>query len=598
MKFGKRLMSMALALVMIFGLTVNASAAASQNVTAKLSPDITVKLGNATQAMVDANGAPVYPVLYNGTTYLPVRAIGDMLGLDVAWVPFNRTVMLAGFAAHTNLKNTSDEANSGAASGAKPVNITARIDPGVIVEYNGKAQKMTDASGSPVYPMLYNGTTYLPVRAVSDMLDVDVTWNQDTRTVTLVKSTGMTSYQWEFGVYNYFDFGNGVKARTQSDEITVTYRGGKTETFGFNNVSDLRAALEKADCSESLIDKAVEIFVSDHNQILANTPKPVSPFKDIQTSNGNRIETINDTCIACTWGKLDWSTADDGYVTVTVNELAGSNTRIQVHVSWANDYNFSVSDRSEYLAQGEWLIPLRNGSAEYVVRLSYASLACEHMRTEAEQAEMNDYHRASSLVAKFNAEINNPEAVWTMSTPRADFEKAPKTQAKAKELTKNCKSDTEKVTAIFNWITNNIKYDHALANSIQACENAANSTCSLDNPNGRHTTLAPSDALDYYDLDKILTNKSGVCVHYAVLTVGMLRSVGVPCRTVTGLGYGNGEWYGHAWVEISPNVTGLNKTALGAGTGTDGWTRLDPTYMANGSDPTNDNNYKTDSFDF
>ena len=597
MKFGKRLVSLALALVMIFGLTVNASAAVSQSVTAKLSPDITVKLGNETQAMADANGDPVYPILYNGTTYLPVRAVADIMGLDVTWFAASRTVILAGFAAHTDL-NASDEADSKTAPDAASKDIAVQIDPGVIVEYNGKAQKMTDANGGAVYPMLYNGTTYLPIRAVSDMLDVDVTWNQNTRTVALVKSTGMTSYQWEFGVYDYFDFGNGVKARTQFDEIEVTYRDGKTETFGFNDTDSLRIALAKADCSESLIDKAVGIFVSDHNQILANTPKPVSPFKDIQTSSGNRIETVSDTCIACTWGKLDWSTANDGYVIVTVNELAGSNTRIQVHVSWANDYNFSTSDRSEYLTQGEWLIPLRNGSAEYVVRLNYDSLACEHMRTEAEQAEMNDYHRASSLIAKFNAEINNPEAVWTMSTPRTDFEKAPKTQAKAKELTKNCKSDAEKVTAIFNWVTNNIKYDQTLANSIQAYENATGDACSSRNPDGRHTTLAPSDALDYYDLDKILTNKTGVCVHYAILTVGMLRSVGVPCRTAAGEAYLNNEWIGHAWVEISPNITGLNKTALGAGAGTDGWIRLDPTNAHIPNITSNDNNYKTDSFYF
>ena len=83
MKLGKRLVSLALALVMVFSLTVNASAATAENIQVQLSPNITVKYNGTIQNMADVNGTPVYPLLYGGTTYLPVRAVANMLGVNV-----------------------------------------------------------------------------------------------------------------------------------------------------------------------------------------------------------------------------------------------------------------------------------------------------------------------------------------------------------------------------------------------------------------------------------------------------------------------------------------------------------------------------------
>lgn len=63
--------------------------------------------------------------------------------------------------------------------------ISAYLDSGITVQYNGETQVMKDAAGARVYPISYNGTTYLPVRAVSDMLGVEVNWDQATKTVQL-----------------------------------------------------------------------------------------------------------------------------------------------------------------------------------------------------------------------------------------------------------------------------------------------------------------------------------------------------------------------------------------------------------------------------
>ena len=53
------------------------------------------------------------------------------------------------------------------------------------IKYYGEVQNMKDGSGNPVYPIVYEGTTYLPVRAVSDMMGIPVDWDASTKTVIL-----------------------------------------------------------------------------------------------------------------------------------------------------------------------------------------------------------------------------------------------------------------------------------------------------------------------------------------------------------------------------------------------------------------------------
>ena len=66
--------------------------------------------------------------------------------------------------------------------------ISAYLNHGLTVEYNDVDQVMVDANGAKVIPITYNGSTYLPVRAVSNMLGVQVGWDEATQTVLLGNS--------------------------------------------------------------------------------------------------------------------------------------------------------------------------------------------------------------------------------------------------------------------------------------------------------------------------------------------------------------------------------------------------------------------------
>ncbi len=73
---------------------VAAADAVRRNITAELRPDIAVEMNGTKQTLKDANGNVISPIIYNGSTYLPVRAVGELAGMTVYWDENNQTVEL------------------------------------------------------------------------------------------------------------------------------------------------------------------------------------------------------------------------------------------------------------------------------------------------------------------------------------------------------------------------------------------------------------------------------------------------------------------------------------------------------------------------
>jgi thioester reductase-like protein len=44
----------------------------------------------------DSTGASTYPITYNGTTWLPVKSIGDVLGAQIGWNAAANSVLIDG----------------------------------------------------------------------------------------------------------------------------------------------------------------------------------------------------------------------------------------------------------------------------------------------------------------------------------------------------------------------------------------------------------------------------------------------------------------------------------------------------------------------
>lgn len=65
-----------------------------QSIQAELRPDFTVVIDGAERTFKNVNGEVVNPILYNGSTYLPIRAIGEIMGKEVTWYEDQKRIEL------------------------------------------------------------------------------------------------------------------------------------------------------------------------------------------------------------------------------------------------------------------------------------------------------------------------------------------------------------------------------------------------------------------------------------------------------------------------------------------------------------------------
>ena len=78
---------------------------------------------------------------------------------------------------------------------------TIEVEDGIGISLNGATFIPWDANGREVSVFLYNGTTYVPVRAVSEAMGMDVQFNSTTRTVQLTTADRVAAQQPNSGSY-------------------------------------------------------------------------------------------------------------------------------------------------------------------------------------------------------------------------------------------------------------------------------------------------------------------------------------------------------------------------------------------------------------
>ncbi|MDO7907945.1 stalk domain-containing protein [Paenibacillus sp. JX-17] len=134
---------------------------------------------------------------------------------------------IAAGAAALTLLSTS----AGVYAGSSLQQIKAFLDPTMKFQVNGQPFQPQNDKGAVLVPITYQGTTYLPVRAISKALGVNVDFNNKTNTVFLGEKGDGVSIA---GSING-DF------RTKDPQLT-TYNGKDFKDVFFNNASGRRSS--------------------------------------------------------------------------------------------------------------------------------------------------------------------------------------------------------------------------------------------------------------------------------------------------------------------------------------------------------------------
>ena len=199
----KKLISAALCSVMAVSGTINASAAEIIKHEAELRPDISIIIDDDVTYFKSASGEYVYPILFRDSTYLPLRAIGEIMGKNVNWDEKNKTITLSG--ERDSYRNTSKASYER----RDDIKIEIRKDFKIVVD--GKEVQFKDANGKRVYPILYNGSTYLPLRAIGEIMDCDVIWDGGAKSITLEESALTVTDADSFEEKNKFGIIDGIE---------------------------------------------------------------------------------------------------------------------------------------------------------------------------------------------------------------------------------------------------------------------------------------------------------------------------------------------------------------------------------------------------
>lgn len=100
-------------------------------------------------------------------------------------------------------------------------NIT--VYPGVNIYIDDQKLDPKDVNGNPVEVFVYNGTTYLPVRAVSEALGKPVQWEGSTNSVYVGKHTGDKPAVWLNDLDYFFKRGGWTLGSTKIDNLGVKH---------------------------------------------------------------------------------------------------------------------------------------------------------------------------------------------------------------------------------------------------------------------------------------------------------------------------------------------------------------------------------------
>lgn len=226
------------------------SSFAATTVKAELSPDFTIVIDGKERTFYSADGEEAHPIVYNGTTYLPLRAIGEIMGKNVNWDESTMTVTLSGSRTAENVKGKPDK-------NADTETIRVQIMDEFKIVVDGETQKFKDADGNRVYPMLYNGSTYLPLRSIGEIMGKTVSWNADTETVTLG------------GDYTVTDADSfGSSQTSTSNKETITESEAKEIALEHAGISSKKATFVKSklDWEDGRRVYEVEFYADDYTE--------------------------------------------------------------------------------------------------------------------------------------------------------------------------------------------------------------------------------------------------------------------------------------------------------------------------------------------
>ncbi len=275
-------------------------------------------------------------------------------------------------------------------------------------------------------------------------------------------------------------------------------------------------------------ERHVDMEIAAEDAAQAATTPPVKGSRD-NTSVCLVPEASGVTVYENEYARLDASNTQDGYVVIRYTGASGK-VKLQITgpTSITYTYNLTVGTPTDEV------FPLQCGNGEYLINVF-------------ENIEGIQYTTVFSQM--LDVSISDEFTPFLYPNQYVDFKSTNNAIKKGEDLAYSCNNELEVVSAVYNFMIENIAYDYEEAESVQS-------------------GYIP-------DIDEVLETRKGICLDYAALMTSMLRSQKIPTRME--IGYAGTAY--HAWLSTYITDVGwVNGMIEFDGTK---WSLMDPTFASN-----------------
>ena len=178
----------------VFAASSGTGAPVQKKVMFYLKPDISIELNGARQVFKDANGKLVSPIVYNGTAYLPLRAVSSIMKEPIQWDKGSKTIYIGRTLEYPVKSEAQISTKYAAAADQDDISSINELPTGMVIGYSKPdifvmydfvLQSFKDTNGVTIYPLNYDGSTYLPVRSISRLMNEPITWNSTDKLISI-----------------------------------------------------------------------------------------------------------------------------------------------------------------------------------------------------------------------------------------------------------------------------------------------------------------------------------------------------------------------------------------------------------------------------
>lgn len=178
------------AAVSALSMSIGAIAASNlEEVKAYLNKGISIELYGKDWTPKDEDGSTLHPITYNGNTYLPVRAVGESVGVKVGWNGNTQTIYLG----DQPVEETVDSPEPVPVPDPVPEPIPA--GPLYVVEGTGDYsgyQQLKGFDDEDKYEIYFKGNQSSHYTTIEDLREIDlnekITWEYNGKTFTNTRS--------------------------------------------------------------------------------------------------------------------------------------------------------------------------------------------------------------------------------------------------------------------------------------------------------------------------------------------------------------------------------------------------------------------------